>query len=247
MLKKLAYALVLTGLASGQAFAVNNTGFETGDASGWLTPVGSLQVTTGTTVTLIDDGYQANPDIPVALTPMVGNYLGVLSLPCSDPTDAASCTSSLSFTINLGGPVSNYGDLMWVRFMTPDYRGNGASALFNDNFSLSYYGTGSTTALATETLSVDSMWTEDLNGDGVADNNAYDSGWRGFAVPVGTNSITVQLANGPAGDMYNRPYVALDYYAAPVTPVPEADSVAMMLAGLGVLGMVSRRRAKRAA
>nr|MBP8272036.1 PEP-CTERM sorting domain-containing protein [Sphaerotilus sp.] len=28
----------------------------------------------------------------------------------------------------------------------------------------------------------------------------------------------------------------------PVTPVPEADSLAMMLAGLGVLGFLGRRR-----
>ena len=252
MIRKSVSSAVLAMLAAAAVspvFALTNTGFEDGNANGWTTPVGSMNVygAAGTTVQLIDDGYGLYAPIPVALTPIDGSHFGLLSLPCSDPSNVSTCTSGFSFTANLGGPTSRVGDIMWVRFMTPDFRGNGAPADYNDNFSVSYFGTNSTTALATDTLSVDSMWTEDLNEDGIADNTAYDSGWRGFAVPENTNSITLTLQNGPAGDMYNRPYVALDYYAAPAAAVPEADTVAMMLAGLGVLGAVSRRRAVRKA
>ncbi len=252
MIRKSVSSAVLAMLAAtavSPAFALTNTGFEDGNANGWTTPLGSLNVygTAGTTVQLIDDGYGLYAPIPVDLTPVDGNHFGLLSLPCTDPANVATCTTGFSFTANVGGPVSQVGDIMWIRFLTPDFRGNGAPAVYNDNFSVSYYGTASNVALATDTLSVDSLWTEDLDGDGIADNNAYDSGWRGFAVPLNTNSITLTLQNGPAGDLYNRPFVALDYYSAPVAVVPEADSVAMMLAGLGVLGAVSRRRAARKA
>ena len=40
MLKKLVYALALTGLASGQAFALTDAGFE--NANNWVTPIGGL-------------------------------------------------------------------------------------------------------------------------------------------------------------------------------------------------------------
>lgn len=252
MIRKSVSSAVLALLAAAAvspAFALNNTGFEDGNTNNWVTPVGSLSAygTAGTTVSLIDDGYGLYAPISASVTPIVDSYFGLLSLPCTDPANVATCTSSISFTANLGGAVSRAGDLMWVRLLTSDFRDNSGPAPYNDYVSVSYFGTGSTAALATDTISVDSMWTEDLNGDGVPDNNAYDSGWRGFAVPVNTNSITVTLANGPAGDMYNRPFAALDYYAAPpVVAVPEADSVAMMLAGLGVLGVVARRRKAKA-
>jgi MYXO-CTERM domain-containing protein len=58
------------------------------------------------------------------------------------------------------------------------------------------------------------------------------------------NVAIVPYLGNPQDNLYNRPIVAIDYAAA-VTPVPEADASAMMLAGLGVLGLIARRRAKR--
>ena len=245
MLKKIVYALALTGLASGQAFALNNPGFEDGvgaNPAGWVTPLGTMtSVASGTTVRVIDDGYFATPTeiYSTPVTAMSGDNFGLLET-CPASTAVLSCNSNVSFSFSLGGPVSNYGDVLWMRLFTADF----VPASYNDSVSVSYFGAGSGAALQVDTISVQTMYDEGLN---------TDSGWKGFGVPVGTNSIMVQLNNVansaviPSDNLYNRPIVALDYDAAPVTPVPEADAAAMMLAGLGVLGLVARRRTKKTA
>lgn len=247
MLKKIVYALALSGLASGQAFALNNPGFEDGlgaNPTGWVSPMpeGKLtSVASGTMVRVIDDAYLPSPTeiYAVSVDAMSGNNFGLLET-CPASTAVLDCTSNVSFSFNLGGPVSNYGDVLWMRLFTADF----IPADYNDSVSVSYFGASAGAALQVDTISVQSMYDEGLN---------TDSGWKGFGVPIGTNSIMVQLNNVannpviPSDALYNRPIVALDYDAAPVTPVPEAGTTAMMLAGLGVLGMVSRRRAKRAA
>jgi PEP-CTERM motif len=247
MLKKTVYALALTALASGQAFALNNPGFEDGlgaNPSGWVTPLGTLtSVASGTTVRVIDDAYVLTPTeiYSTPVTAMSGNNFGLMET-CPAATPMADCKNSVSFSFNLGGPVSNYGDVLWMRLFTADFDG----ANYNDSVSVSYFGTGSGAALQVDSISVQSM-------NPSSNPNIVESGWKGFGVPVGTNSIMVQLntvANNAliASDhLYNRPIVALDYDAVPVTPVPEADATAMMLAGLGVLGLVARRRTKKAA
>ena len=242
MLKKIVYALALSGLASGQAFALNNPGFEDSlgaNPTGWVTPLGTVtSVASGTTVRVIDDGYLPTPTeiYATSVTAMSGNNFGLLET-CPASTLAASCNSAVSFSFNLGGPVSNFGDVLWMRLFTADF----VPAEYNDSVSVSYFGASAGSALQVDTISVQSMYDEGLN---------TDSGWKGFGVPVGTNTIMVQLNNlgiGNVPDVYNRPIVALDYDAAVVTPVPEAGTSAMMLAGLGVMGMLARRRAKRAA
>ena len=245
MLKKIVYALALTGLASGQAFALTNAGFEAGlgaNPAGWITPLGTMTaVASGTTVRVIDDAYFATPTeiYAASVDAMSGNNFGLLET-CPASTPVLSCTSNVAFSINLGGPVSNYGDVLWMRLFTADF----IPADYNDSVSVSYYGVSSGSALQVDTVSVQSMYNEGLN---------TDSGWKGFAVPIGTNSLTVELNNVanfpviPSDHLYNRPIVALDYAAAVVTPVPEAETSAMMLAGLGVMGLLARRRSKRAA
>jgi hypothetical protein len=256
MLKKLVYALALTGLASGQAFALSNPGFEAGlgaNPAGWITPLGTLtSVASGTTVSVIDDAYFVTPtEIYAAnVTAMSGNNFGLLET-CPATTAVLSCMSNVAFSISLGGPVSNYGDILWMRLFTADF----IPADYNDSVSVSYYGVAAGSALQVDTLSVQTMYDEtsiDPVSGAILHGNT-DSGWKGFAVPIGTNSLVVQLNNVatnaiiPSDNLYNRPIVALDYAAAPVSPVPEADASAMMLAGLGVMGMLARRRAKRAA
>lgn len=268
MLKKLAYALVLTGLVSGQAFALTDPGFENGN--NWITPIGGLTRvqydTPEATVKVIEDAIPGQAPrtlanvvvdaVPAATLTAgsgvpslgVGSSFGLIET-CAASTPVASCGASQAYSFNLGGPVSDYGDYFLVRLMTADYE-----APFNDKVTVTYFGTAG--VLATDHVSVFSEDPQDLAW--VTTGGYWDSNWAAFAVPVGTNAISIQVENRAqttpdytyvAGDeFYNRPIVAIDYaQAVPVTPVPEADVTAMMLAGLGVLGMVSRRRAKRAA
>lgn len=243
MLKKIVSALALTGLATGSAFALNNPGFEAGvgaNPAGWVTPVGSVtSVVSGTNVKVVDDGYFPVPTqiYAVDVESMSGKNFGLLET-CPAGTPALSCTSATTFSFNLGGPVAAVGDTLWLRLFTADYD----AANYNDSVSVSYFGASSVNPLAVDTISVATMAAGGVN---------TDSGWQGFFVPVGTQSLMVQINNVAAtpvtfqDQLYNRPIVALDYDA--VTPVPEADAMAMMLAGLGVLGMVARRRAGKAA
>lgn len=267
MLKKLVYALALTGLASGQAFALTDAGFE--NANNWVTPVGGLtRVQYGApeaTVHVIEDAIPgvaprtladvvvdavSASDLAAAsgvASSGVGSSFGLIET-CAANILAANCSASQAYTFNLGGPVSNYGDFFLVRLMTADYE-----TPFNDKVTVTYYGTSG--VLATDHVSVFS----EVPGDQtwIETQGYWDSNWAAFGVPVGTNAISVQVENRadstaagylPGDELYNRPVVAVDYAPAmAVTPVPEADVTAMMLAGLGVLGMVSRRRAKRAA
>lgn len=260
MLKKLVYALALTGLASGQAFALSNPGFESGTNAGWFptAPAGGLSVvaygSAAATVNVIDDIYGPAPytyfsptvdavsaaDLPGSVG--VGSYVGLIET-CAASVAALECPSTTAMTFNLGGPVSAFGDYFLARLFTADFDPN-----YNDSVSISYFGAASGTALATDVISVQSMLATPSGA------LSYDSGWQAFGVPVGTQSIFVQVDNvaivpylgNPKDNLYNRPIVAIDYAAAiAVTPVPEADASAMMLAGLGVLGLIARRRAKR--
>lgn len=235
MFKKIAFAAALAAISASPAFALTDAGFETG-TSGWITlptPDGALlsAVDSGTTLYTVNDetgssfSYAHDDVAPGSgVLAAAGSKFGLLEI-CAAST--ATCGSNSAYTLNLAGPVSKYGDVLWLRLMTEDYT---AGALYNDSIKVSYYGAGSTSALGADSISVASMIASGLN---------YDSGWKGFAVPVGTQNMLITLTNA---DPYNRPLGLIDYSAA---PVPEADSIAMMLAGLGVLGFVSRRRQVR--
>lgn len=237
MFKKIAFAAALAAVSASPAFAVTDAGFETG-TSGWITlptPDGALlsAVDSGTTLHTINDetgtpfSYAHDDGVPgTGVLAADGSKFGLLEI-CAAST--VTCGSNSAYTLNLAGPVSKYGDVLWLRLMTEDYT---AGALYNDSIKVSYYGAGSTSALGTDAISVASMLSAPIP-------LYYDSGWKGFAVPVGTQNMLITLTNA---DPYNRPLGLIDYTAA---PVPEADSIAMMLAGLGVLGFVSRRRQVR--
>lgn len=239
MIRKFVVSASLAACAATPALALTNTGFEDSlgaNPAGWVTvPMGAATTTgsltsvpSNTPATVIDDGYATYPDYTPddglgGISAMAGNNFGLLET-CPVTTAATACQFSAVYSFNLGGPVSTYGDIMWMRLLTQDWE-----AKYDDYVSVSYFGAGSTTALATDTISASTM-------------SVVDSGWQGFGVPVGTQSLQVSLVN--FGDVYNRPIAALDYqYAA---PVPEADVTAMMLAGLGMLGVVARRRNSKA-
>lgn len=234
MIRKFVVSASLAACAATPALALTNPGFEDSlgaNPAGWITvPSGTpttgtlTAVLSNTPATVIDDGYLAYPDYTAddgagGIAAMAGNNFGLLET-CPAGTAATACQFQAVYSFNLGGPVSTYGDILWMRLLTQDWE-----AKYDDYVSVSYFGASSTTALATDTISASTM-------------PVVDSGWQGFGVPVGTQSLQVTLVN--VGDVYNRPIAALDYqYAA---PVPEADVTAMMLAGLGMLGVVARRR-----
>lgn len=255
MIRKILSAAALAACVASPAFALSDPGFEAGNS--WVTPIGNMtRVQYGTpaaNVDVRDDAYDMQQDgfgglvATVTVDPVgtaslpgttgVGSYFGLLET-CPANITVANCNpASAAFTVNLGGPVSAFGDYFLVRLMTADFEPQ-----FNDKVTVTYYGTAG--VLAKDHVSVfkedpaDANWVETLG--------YWDSNWAAFGVPVGTNAIQVDVLNAaapgqPAGwSLYNRPVVAIDY--AHAAPVPEADVTVMMLAGLGVLGAVARRR-----
>lgn len=236
MFKKTVAALMLAGLASGQAFALQDAGFEddtkfdavTGAAiqdpvsGGYMWANGSVARTGSAQIYLEDErspgDFVGNGDV---VNPLAGNYFGVM-LP--DTT-----TSTTMLTLNVGGLPTGAGDNMVFRLFSA-----GSAALDGDDgFSVTYH----TTLGKSQTLT----WTV---AQSAANGSAFDSNWITFAPAVGTTSMVISLFE-KSGDLANAPVLAVDF--APAAPVPEPEGIAMMLAGLGVLGAVSRRRAKKAA
>lgn len=73
---------------------------------------------------------------------------------------------------------------------------------------------------------------------------APDSGWllagSSFVAPTAGEYLTVRVTNDKSS------WVALDDFVLNVSAVPEPQSVALLLAGLGVVGLVARRRTRAA-
>lgn len=223
MFKKTVAALMLAGLASGQAFALQDAGAET-DVSGFITiNADAYQLGSGQ-VALIDD---RTGDLLVGsqnVDPVHGSFYALI---VPDTT-----YSSTSYTFNLAGTPTVAGDSLYFRLFSaervtsPDYTGT-------DGFSVTYFNVNGTQ----QTYS----WTV---AQSQAKGSAFDSNWLQIAPLAGTQSMMVSLYETSA-DGLNNPVLAVDF--SPAAPVPEPESIAMMLAGLGVLGAVSRRRAAKKA
>jgi hypothetical protein len=225
MFKKILAAAAIAALSSTSAFALTNAGFESGDTVGWM-PTGSTfgqltAVLSGADVTVLQDagwetwpGWEGFPTSATeAITAMDGNYFGLLQV---------SPTFQVGYRTNGGGAASLAGDMFWMQLVTFDFE-----AAKNDSVTVKYYDTNGA-ELATDGWDAVQQYADVGSG--------YPfGGWRGYAVPVGTVNIEVTLEN--VGDVYNKPLLAIDY-----APVPEPETYAMMLAGLGALGFMGRRR-----
>ncbi|MFM2053329.1 MAG: hypothetical protein RL456_1366 [Pseudomonadota bacterium] len=234
MIRKLVSAAALAAFAAAPAYALGDAGFESGTTNDWsYTTGGTLELWTHNTQTMtVWNDYDLNGDgvadgdftTAYNITAAAGNYFGVMY------SDFGS-TPTQAFTLNLTGPQSRPGDIFYMRlfsseFVFPDH---------NDYGRVSFFGNGA--LLATDYISVQSNVTVASGGTGI------DSGWRGFAAPIGTTAIAVDLFNVSL-DGKNSPILAIDYAAA---PVPEADVTAMMVVGLGALGFAARRRSRKLA
>lgn len=217
--KHLAAALALTGLGASPAFALNNVGFETGDASGWIninSPALSAVTSLSTTLT---DERDPTFALPVTIAPVDGSYFGVLTMPDGITTDPVVSTAQ-TWSFNLAGAPSAYGDMVYLRLISADYFYAG----LDDEIAITYDG-----GLTDRITSADIL------------NAGYsgDSGWLGFAVPTGTQNVYLTLTNYYDASGSNTPIAAIDYVPA---SVPENSSLAMLGAGLGALTLVGRRR-----
>ena len=122
---------------------------------------------------------------------------------------------------------------------------NGGSGYSVANFALPFFGFNTTLSSLTLFSNPDGILS---NGDDlqVANN------------PTGGNSIAltygafvagpyylkvVGIATGTSGGLYNG---AISVAAVPPAPVPEPESYALMLAGIGIIGFVSARRRHQA-
>ncbi|MEX8495615.1 PEP-CTERM sorting domain-containing protein [Sphaerotilus sp.] len=236
MLKKFVSILALAGLASGQAFAVTNLGFETG-TTGWTSSAGGsvTQIADGVAPMVVYNDYATTPpgDIttPYNIAAQTGGFFGLLDGQYNGP---------VTFAFNAGVDVTNAGDTIWLRMFSAEYDFSAAAGGkygLNDDFArVTYSGAYGN---VTDTL--------------YASDGAYlDSGWKSFAIPVGTTGISIALVDvnacnsNPTCGGFNAPKLGVDFTAA-VSPVPEPEMNLMMLAGLGVIGGVARRRMKKAA
>lgn len=225
MFKKVLAAAAASLVLATPAFAATNNGFESSDLSAWLVTPGATLTRYGSgdsvDVTLDVTGSPTQV-VPVAVNAAYGNYFGVLT----SPTAASS-----SFTLALQDYAAVTGDIFAFSLISGDAGYTLPTDFWDDTATVSFYA-GSTL-----------VGSEEIKASDYTTATGWpQTPWVPVWVPGGTTTLVVQLTNG---DEFNPALVALDYQAA--TPVPEPESAALMMAGLGALGFMSRRRMKKAA
>ena len=222
MLKKalLAATCAAAFLAPAHA-AVNDIGFESGTvSSAWLLPANLQAVGSATVDYLVDPVTGDSCHCLNNITPVEGAYFGLLApnYPTNSGTPGVvgtAGTTLLNYTTT--GLDAGY---VFLRLITDDYFWTPG---INDSVTVTF--NGATTTSYT------------LNSSDMA---SPDSGWQRFALPSGTDSMVVQL-NDQYDSVNNIPTLAIDFSTS---AIPEPTSVAMMLAGLGALGLKRRRSSK---
>ncbi len=90
----------------------------------------------------------------------------------------------------------------------------------------------------------DNSGSASLNGNLLGQSAAYDT-WSSFSASTGfvagVNTLKFSVVNAAFASP-NPVGLRVEFTASNVTPVPEPESYAMLLAGLGLLGFIARRR-----
>lgn len=234
MIRKLLSVAALAAMATTPVFAASPAaGFEADAAPFAFTTGGTVTTATAGPVTIFDDTF-GDFVTPYDVNPQHGTNFGLL-IPTYPTVSGASSMS----TFSLSSPTTAAGDILWVRLFSAEFDAVNHNDYFTVTFSNNVDPANTFNWSVSDTLTY-------TYGNPPSPSMAQDSGWLNLSsvMPVGTNSIVFNVYNVSA-DGGNMPVVAVDY--TPATPVPEADAVSMMLAGLGVLGFAVRRRSKRAA
>lgn len=116
-------------------------------------------------------------------------------------------------------------------------------------WSLSFDLTGfdASTASFSGKFAADNSAVVKLNGNQVGSANSHSSYAHFGAVTgftSGLNTLDFVVTN-VAQNGGNPTGLRVEFIASNVTPVPEPETYAMLLAGLGLMGVISRRRTKR--
>jgi hypothetical protein len=136
--------------------------------------------------------------------------------------------SSLSAAINTG--ASRYDLSAWL----------GGYESQNDNASLTatFFGAGGAVLSSASLAGVSAADRGNHTGLFARDTQGY--------IPVGTLSVGIALDMTRNAGSYNDGYADNLSFAIAAAPVPEADAYAMLLGGLALLGVVAKRKQRKA-
>lgn len=208
-------------LLAAPAIALADAGFEPGSTVPVVSGPGTFL--TGASFaysyTTAVNGFDANGTV----TPVVGSSMGIFS---ADGDETAPYVIDFSFA------PTNAGDSLYLGLVAAD----ALPGVADDYYVLEV--SDSTGVYYTDTIYASSL---------VAADGFYPfSGWFEYKLGEGTTSIKISLFN--QFDAIEPPTLLVDYYNSPVTvAVPEAETTALALAGLGVVGFVASRRRRLAA
>jgi hypothetical protein len=119
-----------------------------------------------------------------------------------------------------------------------------SSGVYDYQLTFDLTGYDATTASFTARLAADNAVTVILNGVEIATSTSMSS-WTEFLASSGfvsgINTLDFLVTNWQQ-DSYNPTGLRVEFTSSSVSAVPEADTYAMMLAGLGLVGFIARRR-----
>lgn len=255
-LNKLAAISILAMVAgSASASSFNNGGFESGNTTGWTTgggyrggilnsaispemmlPGGSLNSDSGTRGEVIDTSY-IDPVIGAALGSTV--YAGKYAYRAEDTTYGGYGTA-------ISQKVTNYTD-QTIYFAWKAVLENGGHAS-DESAVMQLTLTDNTTG----ELLISRSYNAGDGGGGVdsrftpKDNLFYTANWQIEQLNIDAtrtgHDFTLSLLAADCAPTGHTGYAYLDGFGA-ANPVPEPETYAMLIAGLGLLGFMKRRKA----
>jgi len=159
-----------------------------------------------------------------------GSQLGLDGFSIALPTTAAFVSASSPASFSAGG--------YWATSLSPflDLRGNGTQNFTPaaGNAVLTWWGYNTQSVYQEGSTASFSITLDNVS---VANTTAAVTSYWGFTTPTASEYTTNQYGN------YTTYFTSV---ASPVAAVPEPETYAMLLAGLGLIGLIARRRQKAA-